>query len=101
MCVVKAGFVFNVTLMVSARSTNSRVGDARSQVTVPSVVVAPMVVLQAGGVVPEVPATVTRCRFPLESRVSAPTAKGWAELQAGNSEPVPVGTSFQVTVLSI
>src|SRR5229473_704224 len=100
MCVVKTGLAFNLTLMVSPRSTASRVGDTKSQVTVPSVVVAPMVVFQAGGVVPDVPATVTRCRFPLESRISAPTAKGWVELHAGNREPVPVGTSLQVTVLS-
>src|SRR5207247_10290957 len=66
----------------------------------PSVVVAPIVVLHAGGVVPEVPAVVTRWRFPLESRISAPTAKAWLELHAGKSEPVPVGISFQVTVLS-
>src|SRR5260370_5816361 len=100
MCVVKTGLAFNVTLMVSPRSKASRVGDTKSQVTVPSVVVAPMVVFQAGGVVPDVPATVTRCRFPLESRISAPTAKAWVELHAGKREPVPVGTSFQVTVPS-
>src|SRR6266849_1329279 len=100
MCVVKAGLALSVTLMVSPRSTASRVGDTSVQVTPPSVVVAPMVVFQAGGVVPEVPATVTRCKFPLESRISAPTAKGWVEVHAGNREPVPVGTSFQVTVPS-
>src|SRR5258708_33195058 len=100
MCVVKMGLACNVTLMVSPRSKASGVGDTKSQVTVPSVVVAPMVVFQAGGVVPDVPATVTRCRFPLESRISAPTAKAWVELHAGKRKPVTVRSRFQMKVPS-
>src|ERR1039457_4266856 len=97
MFVVNTGFVFKVTLIVSPRSRASRIGETSFQVTPPSVVLPPMVVLQAGGVTPEVPLAVTCCKLPLESTISAPTGKAWLELHDANKEPEPVGMSFQVT----